>query len=280
MTDTAVTAQTDADRALKQKHRAMWASGDYPTLASDLIWELGPRAVAAADVRPGERVLDVAAGSGNAAIPAALRGAMVVATDLAPELFDAGRRHATEAGAELEWREADAEALPFADDAFDAVLSTVGVMFAPHHQVAADELVRVTKPGGRLALINWTPQGFIGRMFATMKPFAAPLPEGAQPAPLWGDEQHVRDLFGDRVTDVTAERQTVEIDRFDTGEEFRDYFKHHYGPTIAVYNRIADDPDQVRALDTALADLARAHGLDRPGGSLQWEYLLFTARVR
>jgi SAM-dependent methyltransferase len=275
-----VTTQTDADRALKQKHRAMWASGDYPTLASDLIWELGPRAVAAADVRPGERVLDVAAGSGNAAIPAALRGAMVVATDLAPELFDAGRRLATEAGAELEWREADAEALPFADDAFDVVLSTVGVMFAPHHQVAADELVRVTKPGGRLALINWTPQGFIGRMFATMKPFAAPLPEGAQPAPLWGDEQHVRDLFGDRVTDVAVERRTVEIDRFDTGEGFRDYFKHHYGPTIAVYNRIADDPDQVRALDTALADLARAHGLDRPGGSLQWEYLLFTARVR
>ncbi len=280
MTDTAVPTQTDPDRALKAKHRAMWASGDYPTLASDLIWELGPRAVAAADVRPGERVLDVAAGSGNAAIPAALRGAMVVATDLAPELFDVGRRLATEAGAELEWREADAEALPFADDSFDAVLSTVGVMFAPHHQVAADELLRVTKPGGRLALINWTPQGFIGRMFATMKPYAAPLPEGAQPAPLWGDEQHVRDLFGDRVTDVTAERQTVEIDRFDTGEEFRDYFKHHYGPTIAVYNRIADDPDQVRALDTALADLARAHGLDRPGGSLQWEYLLFTARVR
>ena len=177
MTDTAVTAQTDADRALKQKHRAMWASGDYPTLASDLIWELGPRAVAAADVRPGERVLDVAAGSGNAAIPAALRGAMVVATDLAPELFDAGRRHATEAGAELEWREADAEALPFADDAFDVVLSTVGVMFAPHHQVAADELVRVVRPGGRIALISWTPEGFIGQMFKVMKPFAAPLPE-------------------------------------------------------------------------------------------------------
>ncbi len=280
MSDTAVSTATDADRTLKQKHRAMWASGDYPTLASDLIWELGPRVVAAADVRPGERVLDVAAGSGNAAIPAALRGATVVASDLTPELFDVGRRLATEAGAELEWREADAEALPFADDAFDVVLSTVGVMFAPHHEVAADELVRVTKPGGRVALVNWTPQGFIGQMFKVMKPFAAPLPEGAQPAPLWGDEQHVRDLLGDRVTDVTAERQTVEIDRFDTGEEFRDYFKHHYGPTIAVYHRIAEDPDQVRALDTALADLGRAHGLDRPGGSLQWEYLLFTARVR
>jgi ubiquinone/menaquinone biosynthesis C-methylase UbiE len=285
MTDTqaasATTTQTDADRALKTKHRAMWASGDYPTLASDLIWELGPRVVAAADVRPGERVLDVAAGSGNAAIPAALRGAMVVASDLAPELFDVGRRIAAEAGAELEWREADAEALPFADDAFDVVLSTVGVMFAPFHQAAADELVRVTRSGGRIALISWTPEGFIGQMFKTMKPFAPPLPEGAQPAPLWGDEQHVRELLGDRVTDVAAVRQTVVIDRFDTGEAFRDYFKHHYGPTIAVYNRIADDPEQVRALDTALADLGdnTTNGLEASGG-MQWEYLLFTARVR
>ncbi len=280
MTETAAPDQTDADRALKTKHRAMWASGDYPTLASDLIWELGPRLVAAADVRPGERVLDVAAGSGNAAIPAALRGATVVASDLTPELFDIGRRLATEAGAELEWREADAEALPFADDAFDVTLSAVGVMFAPHHERAADELVRVTKADGRIALISWTPEGFIGQMFKTMKPYAPPLPEGAQPAPLWGDEQHVRELLGDRVTDVTAERQTVVIDRFDTGEAFRDYFKHHYGPTIAVYNRIADDPEQVRALDTALADLARDHGVEAPGGAMEWEYLLLTARVR
>jgi ubiquinone/menaquinone biosynthesis C-methylase UbiE len=280
MTDSATPTQTDADRALKTKHRAMWASGDYPTLASDLIWALGARVVEAADVRPGERVLDVGAGSGNAAIPAALRGAMVVASDLTPELFDVGRRLAAEAGAELEWREADAEALPFADDSFDATLSTVGVMFAPHHQPAADELVRVTKPGGRIALISWTPEGFIGQLFKTMKPYAPPLPEGAQPAPLWGDEQHVRDLFGDRVTDVAAVRQTVVIDRFDTGEEFRDYFKTHYGPTIAVYNRIADDPEQVRALDAALAELGNTHGLGARGSAMEWEYLLLTARVR
>jgi SAM-dependent methyltransferase len=285
MTDTqaapATITPTDADRALNTKHRAMWASGDYPTLASDLIWELGPRVVAAADVRPGERVLDVAAGSGNAAIPAALRGAMVVARDLAPELFDVGRRLAAEGGAELEWREADAAALPFADDAFDVVLSTVGVMFAPFHQAAADELVRVTRSDGRIALINWTPEGFIGQMFTTMKPFAPPLPEGAQPAPLWGDERHVRELLGERVTGVAAVRQTVVIDRFDTGEGFRDYFKSNYGPTIAVYNRIADDPEQVRALDTALADLGNntTNGLEASGG-MQWEYLLFTARVR
>ncbi|MDQ0895078.1 class I SAM-dependent methyltransferase [Agromyces ramosus] len=280
MTDTTSPDQTDADRALKTRHRTMWASGDYPTLASDLIWELGPRVVDAAEVRPGDRVLDVAAGSGNAAIPAALRGATVVASDLTPELFDVGRRIAAEAGAELEWREADAEALPFPDDEFDVTLSTVGVMFAPFHQAAADELVRVTKSGGRIALINWTPEGFIGQLFKTMKPYAPPLPEGAQPAPLWGDEQHVRELLGDRVTDVSAVRQTVVIDRFDTGEEFRDYFKSHYGPTIAVYNRIADDPEQVRALDTALAELGRTQGLDAPGGAMEWEYLLVTARVR
>ncbi|WP_343871444.1 class I SAM-dependent methyltransferase, partial [Agromyces bracchium] len=188
------TADAAADRALKAKHRAMWASGDYPTLASDLIWSLGPRLVDATGVRPGERVLDVAAGSGNVAIPAALRGATVVATDLTPELFDVGRRLATESGAELEWREADAEALPFGDGAFDAVVSCVGVMFAPHHRLAADELVRVVKPGGRIGLLSWTPEGFIGRMFAAMKPFNAPPPAGVQPPPLWGDEQHVREL--------------------------------------------------------------------------------------
>lgn len=277
MTDTAVPTATDADRALKTKHRAMWASGDYPTLASELIWELGPRLVAAADVRPGERVLDIAAGSGNVAIPAALHGATVVASDLAPELFEVGRRLAAEAGAELEWREADAEALPFADDSFDVALSSVGIMFAPHHQAAADELVRVTAPDGRIGLISWTPEGFIGQMFRVMKPFAAPLPEGAQPAPLWGDADHVRDLLGDRVTDVTTVRETIEI-RFPTGEAFRDYFKKNYGPTIAVFNRIAGDPDQVAALDAALAELGNT-ALDA-SGAMQWEYLLLTARVR
>lgn len=280
MTDTTVSPHTDADRMLKTTHRTIWASGDYPTLAADLIWELGPRVVAAADVHPGERVLDVAAGSGNAAIPAALRGATVVAADLTPELFDAGRRHAAEAGAELEWREADAEALPFTDDEFDVTVSTVGVMFAPHHEAAADEIVRVTRPGGRIALINWTPEGFIGQMFKTMKPFAAPLPPGAQPAPLWGSEQHVRGLFGDRVTDPVAVRQTVAVDRFDSGEAFRDYFKSHYGPTIALYKRIADDPRQVRELDEALAALGRSHGLDGAGSVVDLEYLLFTAQVR
>lgn len=277
MTDLQTIVIDEADRALKAKHRAMWASGDYPALAHDLIWSLGPRLVEAVAVQPGERVLDVAAGSGNAAIPAALRGADVVASDLTPELFGAGERRAREAGVELQWRPADAEALPFDDDSFDVTVSCLGVMFAPHHERSAAEVLRMTRPGGRIGLLSWTPQGFIGRMFATMKPFNAPLPPGAQPAPLWGDESHVRALFGDAVADVTAVRETIRIDRFRDGREFREYFRTHYGPTIAVYNRNADDPDQVAALDAALDALGdSALGSD---GAMEWEFLLLTATV-
>ncbi|WP_406301548.1 class I SAM-dependent methyltransferase [Streptomyces sp. NBC_00885] len=270
----------EADRALKAKHRGMWALGDYPAVATEVIPELGAVLVNACDVRDGERVLDVAAGSGNAAIPAALAGASVLACDLTPELLESGRRLAERLGAELEWRQADAEALPFADGEFDTVMSCVGVMFAPHHQPSADELVRVCRPGGTIGLLNWTPEGFIGQMFTTMKPYAPAPPPGAQPAPLWGREEHVRALLADRVTDVVAHRRTVRIDRFDKPEAFREYFKTHYGPTIAVYRSIADDPDRVAALDRDLDELARRH--DRGTGStvMDWEYLLFTARRR
>ena len=140
-----------SDRELKAKHRALWASGDYAAVAAELIPELGPELVRASGLRAGDRVLDVAAGSGNAAIPAAAAGGIVTASDLTPELFDAGRAIAAQRGVELEWVEADAEALPFADNGFDVVLSCVGVMFAPHHQEAADELIRVVRPGGTIA---------------------------------------------------------------------------------------------------------------------------------
>ena len=273
---TEVTDTVEADRALKAKHRAMWALGDYTAVATDVIAELGPVLVEASGVRPGDRVLDVAAGSGNVAIPAALTGASVVASDLTPELLESGQRLAAERGADIEWRQADAEALPFADGEFDTVLSCVGVMFAPHHETSADELVRVVRAGGTLGLINWTPEGFIGQMFATMKPYAPPPPAGAQPPPLWGNEDHVRALLGERVTDVAARRQTVRIEAFETAEAFRDFFKARYGPTIAVYRAIADEPERVAALDHELAELARRHDLG--GGAMEWEYLLLTAR--
>ncbi|WP_089334861.1 class I SAM-dependent methyltransferase [Blastococcus mobilis] len=279
MTSTTGTA-ADADRALKARHRAMWALGDYPRLAADLLPELGRTLVEACGVASGDRVLDVAAGSGNVAVQAAKAGASVVASDLTPELFDAGRARAEAEGVDLEWREGDAEALPFADGEFDVVLSCVGVMFAPHHQPAADELVRVCRPGGRIGLISWTPEGFIGQLFATMKPYAPPPPPGASPPPLWGREDHVLELLGDRVTDVTTERRMLTVDHFDRPEDFRDYFKAVYGPTIAVYRSLAEEPERAAALDGELAELARR--MDRGQGStvVDWEYLLLTATKR
>ena len=151
----------------------MWASGHYENVATDLISELGPTLVEATRIHEGDLVLDIAAGSGNVAIPAARTGARVIASDLTPELLEEGARQAAAAGVVLEWQVADAEHLPYDDDEFDVAVSAVGIMFAPHHQEAADELVRVVAPGGRIGLASWTPQGFIGQMFATMKPYVA-----------------------------------------------------------------------------------------------------------
>ena len=275
---TEVTNAVEADHALKARHRSMWASGNYPELASDLISSLGPVLVEAVGVQPGERVLDVAAGSGNASIPAALAGATVIASDLTPELFEEGRRQAEQRGADLEWREADAEALPFADGEFDVVLSCIGVMFAPHHRVAADELVRVCRSGGRIGLLSWTPGGFVGQMLGTMKPYAPTPPPGAEPPPLWGDEQHVLSLLGDRVTDVSVTTGTVRIDQFATPEGFRQYFASHYGPTIAAYRNVADNPESVAELDADLVELAARHDRGTDGGLImEWQYLLLTA---
>jgi SAM-dependent methyltransferase len=267
-----------ADRALKAGHRTMWTLGDYPVTGNQVIAELGPVLVAAAGVGRGDRVLDVAAGSGNVAVPAAPTGAAVVASGLTPELCEAGREFAARHGAELTWEEGDAETLPYADGAFDVVLSCVGVTFAPHHQRAADELVRVCRPGGRIGLISWTPGGFVGEMFRTMKPYAPPPPPGAEPPPMWGDEDHVRALLGDRVTDVVARRQTVTVGGHATPEPRRDFWKSVYGPTIVTYRNIADDPERIAALDRNLAALAARY--DRGTGAIvmDWEYLLLTAR--
>ena len=218
----------------------------------------------------------MAAGTGNAAIPAAQTGASVVASDLCPELLEHGRVLAAERGVELDWREANAHALPFSENEFDVVMSCIGVMFAPFHQQAADELVRVTKLGGRIGLINWTPEGHIGQLFVAMKSYMPAPPPGAQPPPLWGQEDHVRALLGDRVTDVVTERRALTVDHFPDGAAFRDYFKAVYGPTIAAYRNIEGDADRVAALD---ADIARiGDGFLAGGSSMEWEYLLLTAR--
>jgi len=275
-----MTTTTPTDQQVKTKHRALWASGDYPAVAAELIPVLGPTLVEACGVRAGQRVLDVAAGSGNAAVPAAVTGAEVVASDLTPELFDAGRTIAAQRGVELTWEQGDAEALPYGDGTFDVVMSCVGAMFAPHHQETADELVRVTRPGGTIGLINWTPEGFIGNLFKTMGPYAPPPPPGATPPPRWGDEQHVRDLFGDGVTDLRMRRQNVVIDHCADPLAFREYWKSNYGPTIAVYKYNADDPEKTAALDRDFLEFLTTWNGSTETGRTHYaaEYLLVTAR--
>jgi SAM-dependent methyltransferase len=268
---------TTTDTELKARHRTMWGLGNYPVVASDVIADLGPVLVEAARIEPGQRVLDIAAGSGNVAIPAARLGAEVTASDLSPELLAIGEAQAGVAGVSLTWEEADAENLPYAEGSFDVAVSCVGIMFAPHHQPAADELVRVVRPGGTIGLINWTPEGFVGQMFAVMKPYAPPPPPGASPPPLWGDKAHVAELLGDRVDDLRMERRGLRVREFASGAEFRDFFKANYGPTIVTYRAIGDDPDRVAELDAALAELGDVSLTD---GVMEWEYLLATAQTR
>src|SRR3954466_10897817 len=221
------------DSELKARHRKMWASGDYPSMVTTFLLPLGPRLVEACGIGPGMRVLDVAAGTGNASIPAAKTGADVVASDLTPELFDAGRARAADEGVELDWVEADAENLPFADASFDVVMSSIGAMFAPHHQAVADELVRVCRPGGTIGLPRWTPEGMLGALFRTIGPFTPPPPAGAQPPPLWGSEAHVRELLGEHV-DLRFERDVLENTAFARPGDFAEHFTTRYGPTITA----------------------------------------------
>lgn len=239
------------DEELKARHRAMWASGDYPQMVETFLTPLGPVLVEACGIGEGQTVLDVAAGTGNASIPAAQRGAKVTASDLTPELFEAGRKRAEAAGVELDWQEADAENLPFEDASFDVVMSSIGAMFAPRHQQVADEMVRVCKPGGTIGMLNWTPEGMIGDLFKTMGPFAPPPPPGASPPPLWGGEDHVKELFGDRVELTTLRRENLDITAFAKPSDYATHFSDFYGPTI-VARKNARANDREDELDAAL----------------------------
>ena len=267
-------SSTTPDSELKVRHRTMWASGDYPSMVDTFLLPLGPRLVEACDIGPGMRVLDVAAGTGNASIPAAQRGAEVTASDLTPELFEAGRRRAESESVELEWVEADAENLPFEDGSFDVVMSSIGVMFTPHHQHAADELVRACRAGGTIGLLSWTAEGMIGALFRTMGPFAPPPPPGAQPPPLWGSEDHLRELFGDRVDFRTQQRDVLDVTAFERPQDYGEHFKARYGPTI-VARANASRNDREAEFDEAVDRFCDEWNLGTPDDArFEQEYLV------
>ncbi len=229
----------DQIRAQKQQARTTWATGDYPAIAEQIAG-VGRWIVERVGVAAGDEVLDVACGDGNAAIPAASAGARVTGLDLTPELLEAGRRRSAEAGVELEWVEGDAEALPFADESFDVVLSVFGAMFAPRHRVAAEEIARVLRPGGRAGICSWTPDGLIGQFFRVVGGYAAPPPDFAEPPPLWGTEGHVRDLFEGTGIELEFERAVVRF-RFDSVADAVNEYGTKFGPVLMVRGALDSD---------------------------------------
>jgi len=267
---------------VKAQQRAMWALGDYHRFARHTVWGFGPVLVGACGISAGQRVLDVAAGSGNVAIRAAQAGAQVVAVDLTPENFAAGRREARTRGVELEWVEGDAESLPFGDGAFDVVTSSVGAIFAPDHQAVADELVRVCRPGGTIGMINFTPEGLAGEFFALFGRHAPPPPPGAPPPVLWGSEAHLREVFGDRLASLELTRRRY-IER-SPGDPtaYCDFFKQTFGPVVGLYASLTDEPDRRAALDRDFLSFATRANQAQPGAPAEYayEYLLVVGRTR
>lgn len=269
------------DRRLKAAQRAIWALGDYHRFATSTVWELGPILVEACGISGRQRVLDVAAGTGNVAIRAAKTGATVVASDLTPEHFEAGRRAASAEGVELEWIEADAEALPFADDEFDVVTSSLGAIFAPRHGVVADELVRVCRPGGTIGMLNFTPEGTAADFFGVLAPYAPPPPPQALPPLLWGSEDYVRELFGDRIESLQATRREY-VERAPSPRAYLELFNETFGPMVAIRASLADQPERAAALDRDFLEFVARRNRSTPQGAVElpYEYLLVVARKR
>lgn len=215
---------------IKDRQRHMWTVGDFPEIATRI--EAASEAVVdAVDAGPGDRLLDVATGTGNAALIAAGRGATVSGLDLTPKLLAVAAERAHEAGVEIDLAEGDAEHLPYADDSFDRVVSVFGVMFAPHQEQGAAEMLRVCRPGGRVGVCAWTPEGSTGQMFALLAKHLPPPPEGFQPPVLWGVEDHVRLLFEDAGGSIRFERRHVHMEA-DSMEAWMDEQEQKLGPIV------------------------------------------------
>lgn len=261
---------------IKVRQQKMWSSGAYDKIA----WITVPVAEHVAEavaLRPGAQVLDVATGTGHVALAAARRFCQAVGIDYVPELLDHARRRAAAEGLDVVFEEGDAENLPSADDAWDYVLSSIGVMFAPDHRQTAAELVRVCAPGGVIGVASWTPGGFVGQMLKTVGAHVPP-PPGVQPPPLWGTEDHLRELFGDAVHDLRCSTHVV-AERFPSPAYFADFFIEHYGPTLKAHESL-DEPGR-RAFRDDLVALAERFNTATDGTfAADWEYLIGVATRR
>jgi ubiquinone/menaquinone biosynthesis C-methylase UbiE len=259
---TMTTARADLS-VIKARQQKTWASGDFAVVASRIV--LASELLAdTADLRAGWKVLDVACGNGNATLAAARSGTHALGIDYVSELLEGGRGRAMAEGLDVEFRLGDAEDLPVPDASFDAVLSVFGAMFAPDHQRAADEIIRVTRPGGTVGLASWTPDGFIGEMFGVITRHV-PGPSGVASPMLWGTEQHVSDLFGPAIADARSVERTCTW-RFASAEEFVACFRRWYGPTLKAFEVAGDGGRDALAAD--LADLARSRDRNDDGGSI------------
>lgn len=257
-----------------------WVQGDYHRFAKATIWEIGAILVDACGIRPGQRVLDVAAGTGNTAIRAALAGADVVASDITPENFAAGQAEAAALGAALEWVEADAQELPFDDGAFDAVTSSFGAIFAPDHHAVAGEMVRVCRPGGVIGLTAFSPDGLAGPFFGLFVPYLPPPAEGSEPPLRWGEPDHVRSMFGDLLDLELTPRSYVEHAR--SPEAYRDLYLETFGPAVATRASLAGDPERTAQFESELLDFAKRFNAGPAAGPAKYEYdyLLIVGRKR
>jgi ubiquinone/menaquinone biosynthesis C-methylase UbiE len=251
---TATTIETPDLGAIKQRQQATWASGDFHAVAARMSL-VSEHLVDFADLHAGWRVLDVATGSGNAAIAAARLGATAVGVDYVPALLERGRERAAAEGLSVELVEGDAEALPFPDASFDAVTSVFGSMFAPDQRQAAAEILRVTRPGGTIALVSWSPDGFIGDLFRTTATHVPP-PAGLSSPMLWSTEPHLRELFGDGIASLEVTDRTFTF-RFESAQEFVDFFRRWYGPTLKAFAALEEDAQA--ALESDLVALAQRY---------------------
>ena len=259
----------------KVRQRAVWDAGDYATL-SEHIADVGELVVARAGIEQGMSVLDVACGTGNAAIPAARAGARVTALDLVPKLLQQGRAKAEGAGLEIEWIEGDAEQLPFEEGSFDRVLSTFGHMFAPRHRRVADELARVSRKGGAIVTATWTPEGVVGAVMAASASYLPPPPDYASPPTLWGNEDHVRELFGEVATGFEFERHVNWIE-WDSIEGWADVFMDRFGPMVTARAMLGERFGELRERIVGIWE--EANEADDGSLRLPQEYLVSIIRL-